>query len=125
MSETINSMSLKDMREFERLFKKHGYTIVNDYEMPDDDNDWGFDITGNEVMQPQKYSANDMEDIEKYLNGSGYSVVRISSLENEEVQQSETQLRPLEKYMAEMALIRTCASTLALLISIVIAYKVW
>ena len=32
------------------LFNKHGYTIVNDYELPDDD--LGFDITGNEVMQP-------------------------------------------------------------------------
>lgn len=123
MSETMKSMSLKDMNEFEALFKKHGYTIVNDYELPDDD--LGFDITGNEVMQPPKYSASDMGDIEKYLNGSGYSVVRTPSLDDGEVQQTENQIRPLEKYMAEMALIRTCASTLALLISVVIAYKVW
>ena len=42
MSEMMNSMSLKDMNEFKR-YSKHGYTIVNDYELPDDG--WGFDIT--------------------------------------------------------------------------------
>jgi len=70
--------SMDDMMNFKNLFHKHGYAIVNDFEIPDDE--LGFDITGNETIQESKvsdklFTGEDMSDIESYLNGSGYSVV--------------------------------------------------
>ena len=51
MSETMDKTKLKimDIEGYKRLFAQHGYAIVNDFELPDDE--LGFDITGNEVMQ--------------------------------------------------------------------------
>ena len=113
MSETMDKTKLKimDIEGYKRLFAQHGYAIVNDFELPDDA--LGFDITGNVVMQidecEQPYTFEDMSEIEKYLNGSGYSIVEM------EVSNDEQDIESISiensnfcnKYMGEMEFIRT------------------
>ena len=131
MSETMNKTKLKimDIEGYKKLFAQHGYAIVNDFELPEDG--LGFDITGNEVMQfegeEQNYSYEDMSEIEKYLNGSGYSIVAIEPTMESHPQQmdSKSDLTFCNKYIGEMALIRTLSSFFALILSVVITYKVW
>lgn len=122
-------LKIMDIEGYKRLFAQHGYAIVNDFELPDDE--LGFDITGNEVMQidegEQPYTYEDMSEIEKYLNGSGYSIVEM------EVSNDEQDIESISidnsnfcnKYMGEMAFIRTLSSFFALILSVVITYKVW
>jgi len=127
----MNKTKLKimDIEGYKRLFAQHGYAIVNDFELPEDE--LGFDITGNEVMQidegEQPYTYEDMSEIEKYLNGSGYSIVAIENTPELSPQQIESQseLPFCNKYMGEMAFIRTCSSFVALILSVLITYKVW
>lgn len=122
-------LRIMDIEGYKRVFAQHGYAIVNDFELPEDE--LGFDITGNEVMQPegeeQHYTYEDMGEIEKYLNGSGYSIVAIEPTMESPLQQidSKSELTFCNKYMGEMALIRTLSSFVALILSVVITYKVW
>ena len=133
MNENKNKgqLTLDDLQQFKVLFEGYGYTIVNDYELPDDE-ELGFDITGNEVIQSKrtepKYFSEDMSHIETYLNGSGYSVVRTIQPKHSPSKDStpeENSINFCNSYMGEMAFVRTCSSFLALMVSFVITYKVW
>tara|TARA_R110000823_G_scaffold10215_1_gene35322 strand:+ start:269 stop:652 length:384 start_codon:yes stop_codon:yes gene_type:complete len=120
-----NKLSMADMISFKELFETHGYAIVNDFEMADDE--LGFDITGNETLQkPQVsnklFTYEDMSEIESYLNGSGYSIVdNVRSSTSTEVVANTV----FDNYMGHMAFFRTCSSALALVLSTVIMFKVW
>ena len=73
------------------------------------------------------YTYEDMGEIEQYLNGSGYSIIAIEPTMESPLQQidSKSELTFCNKYMGEMALIRTLSSLFALILSVVITYKVW
>ena len=123
-------ISIDDMDAFKVLFAKQGYAIVNDFELPESE-ELGFDITGNETIQPNEnkttYNYDDMSEIEKYLNGCGYSIVSGGESEGDDalVISTNDDSNFCNKYIGEMALVRTCSSFLALMVSFVITYKVW
>ena len=121
--------SLHDLDEIRNLFHSLGYAVVNDFEIPDDE--LGFDITDNEVLQNAKYhppdmTFDDLTEIEKFLNGSGYSVV--PDYDDNDSEMGELNLSEgsfFDSHLGIMAFMRTCTSAIASVISAIVLVKVW
>ena len=124
-----NKFSLNDLEEIRNLFHSIGYAVVNDFEIPDDE--LGFDITGNEVLQdtiyqPPVMTLDDLTEIERFLNGSGYSVVPdYEDNESEKVESNLSEGSFFDSHMGLMAFMRTCTSAIASVISTIVLMKVW
>ena len=99
--------SLHDLDEIRNLFHSLGYAVVNDFEIPDDE--LGFDITDNEVLQNAKYHPPDMtfDDL----------------TEMGELNLSEGSF--FDSHLGIMAFMRTCTSAIASVISAIVLVKVW
>ena len=123
------TFNLNDLEEIRNIFHSIGYAIVNDFELPDDE--LGFDITGNEVLQDTNYQPpvmtfDDLTEIEKFLNGSGYSVVpEYDDNDSELVELNLSEDSFFDSHIGFMAFLRTCTSAFASVISTIVLMKVW
>jgi len=134
MSETENKENIDDrwMERVRQIFSDEGFAIVNDYEMAeigDADEEVilnppaNISLTVLDSNYPQSNVNELLSNLEKYLNGSGYSIVSQSSNKVEEA--DDVSHTTMNYFMPEMALIRTISSALSMLISTIVLYKVW
>ena len=133
------SLNKEDLKEITQLLEGIGYALVNDFELAEGENELGFDITGNEVIQPmsdRNLTEDDLPQIEKFVNGCGYSIVSSSNSHDHHEKLTENMMNDLihkrgytemwlDKHNHFMAFIRTIGAVVSMSLSIIVLYKVW